>query len=316
MFKRLGALPLNLTQLAAFREVMLTGSVSAAAHNLNRTQPAISSSISSLEKELGLELFERRSGRLHPGPEAHYLMAEATEILTRVDNSKRTLKNLRDLQQGTISIVSMPGPSVFLLPDIIRHFVGLRRDIEVTLISRSSFQVFQLTSVQQFDLGLADVIMDDDTDSPLLHQEKYQFNCVCAVPAGSPLAARDTITATCLDGMPMAALRRAHPTNLATRAAFNTAGAWFNQRFEMQFYIPMFMLIEHGLACAIVDPMSAESYRIYRPENGGVVFKPFKPVVSGEIVLVTPAHRPASVLAKEFTNVVRQELTRIHALPE
>ena len=36
---------MNLKQLRAFREVMLTGSISEAARNLYRTQPAISSAI-------------------------------------------------------------------------------------------------------------------------------------------------------------------------------------------------------------------------------------------------------------------------------
>ena len=112
---------MNLTQLAAFREVMLTGSASAASRNLNRTQPGISAAIASLEEELGLKLFERRGGRLHAVPEAHYLLSEATEVLTRVENAKRTLTNLRDLQYGSIRIVSMPGPSVFLLPDCLLY---------------------------------------------------------------------------------------------------------------------------------------------------------------------------------------------------
>ena len=44
---------LNLKQLSAFREVMLTGSVSEAARNLYRTQPAISSMIAGLEENIG-----------------------------------------------------------------------------------------------------------------------------------------------------------------------------------------------------------------------------------------------------------------------
>ncbi len=302
---------MNLTQLSAFREVMLTGSLSAAARNLKKTQPAISASIASLERELGLELFERSSGRLHPVPEAHYLLTEASEILTRVDNSMRTLANMRDLQQGVIRIISMPGPSVFLLPNIVRRFVQDRDGIEVSLIARSSFQVFQLISVQQFDLGLADVLTDGVPDSPLIHQEPLQFCCVCAIPASDPLADRSVITAGDLDGRPLAALRREHPTNAQLRAIFEGAGAVFNQRFEMQYFIPMFNLIEHGLAYAIVDPMSAESYRIYRPRDPAVVFKPFKPAVYHRAALITPAHRPASNVAKEFIKVVRAELTEI-----
>ena len=302
---------MNLSQLAAFKEIMLTGSASAASRNLNRTQPAISAALSALEDELGLKLFERRGGRLHPVPEAHYLMAEATEILTRVENSKRTLSNLRDLQHGSIQIVSMPGPSVFLLPDIIRRFVEHRPDINVSLLARSSFQVFQLVSVQQFDLGLADIMPDIELTSPLIELEAFDMRCLCAIPAVDPLAQRDTISPADLDGRPIAALRREHPTNQRTRAAFETRGATFDQRFEMQYFIPMFNLVEAGLAYAIVDPMSAASYRIYTRRKPAIVFKPFEPIVTHDAAIITPAHRPTSRLATEFNAAVRSRLSAI-----
>ena len=128
---------MNLKQLAAFREVMLTGSVSEAARNLYRTQPAISSMIAGLEEDLGFELFSRRGGRLHPVPEAHYLFEEVTAILGRLDSTERIMKSIRDLEQGTLRIVSMPGPSVCLLPALISRFVGGRPGIKTSLITRS-----------------------------------------------------------------------------------------------------------------------------------------------------------------------------------
>ncbi|AZV80881.1 LysR family transcriptional regulator (plasmid) [Parasedimentitalea marina] len=65
---------MNFKQLTAFREVMLTGSISEAARNLLRTQPAISSLISGMEEEIGVKLFVRQGARVHPTPEAHYLL--------------------------------------------------------------------------------------------------------------------------------------------------------------------------------------------------------------------------------------------------
>ena len=51
---RNGKFVMNIRQLAAFREVMLTGSMSEAARNLNRTQPAVSAQIAGLEDQVGL----------------------------------------------------------------------------------------------------------------------------------------------------------------------------------------------------------------------------------------------------------------------
>lgn len=302
---------MNLKQLSAFREVMLTGSVSEAARNLYRTQPAISSMIASLEAEVGFELFSRRGGRLHPVPEAHYLFEEAKQILSRLDSTTQIMKSIRDLEQGTLKIVSMPGPSVFLLPDLISRFVGGRPGIKTALITRSSPQVQQLVSVQQYDVGLADMGFAGSTESPLVSHEIVRFECLCAMRADDPLAEKDTITATDLDSKPMATLYPDHPTYSQTKSAFEEMGAALNICFETQYFIPLFTFIERGLAYSVVDPLSAESYRIYRAADQRVVFRPFSPKVYLVASIMTPAHRSLSNLAQAFTAALRNEIRRI-----
>ena len=128
---------MKLNQMKAFREIMVTGSVSQAARNLHRTQPSISALISGLEDELGMPLFERRKGRLHPVPEAKYLLEETNAILNKLTLTERTMKSIRNIERGRIRIVVMPGPGVFFIPDLITRFLNERKKIKVELISRS-----------------------------------------------------------------------------------------------------------------------------------------------------------------------------------
>ena len=302
---------MNFKQLNAFREVMLAGSVSAAARNLHRTQPAISSQISSLEEEIGLKLFTRRDGRLHPVPEAHFLFAEATEILDRLNSSKQSLQSIRNLERGSIDIVSMPGPSVFLLPDLVSKFVCDREDIKVSLISRSSFQVRQLLSAQQYDVGLADMVDDKTIESSLVDHDMMQFQCLCALPHDDPLAAKQLINAEDLNGRPLATLYDDHPTHRQLRAIFDQQNLDFNRRFETQYFVPLLTFVERHLAYAVIDPLSVESYRIYRGDSGTLVFRPFAPSISFTVSIVTPSHRPLSNLAKTFVALMKREFQRI-----
>jgi DNA-binding transcriptional LysR family regulator len=302
---------LNLKQLNAFREVMLTGSVSEAARNLYRTQPAISSLIAGLEKDIGFKLFARRGGRLHPVPEAHYLFEEAGEIIGRLDVAERTIKSVRDLDRGTIRIASMAGPSVFMLPDLISRFVEGREQVQVSLITRSSIEVQQLVSVQQYDMGLADLGFVGTTRSPLVNHEVMRFECLCAMPAGDPLADQECVTAADLDGKPMATLHPDHPTFTDTKAAFAEMGARLNVCFETVYFIPMFTYLERGLAYAVVDPLSAESYKLFSGGEPRIVFRPFRPAIHLVASIMTPAHRPISNLAQSFHALLRDEVHRI-----
>lgn len=302
---------MNLKQLTAFREVMLTGSVSEAARNLNRTQPAISVQIAGLEDDVGLKLFERQGGRLRPVPEAHYLLEEATAIIDRLNAADRTMKSLRGLGEGTIQMVSMPGPSAFLLPDLIARFVQHREQVKVSLIARSSIQVQQLIAVQQYDVGLADVGFAGFDESPLVDHDILRLECLCAMPAGDELASKTVVTSRDLSGRPMATLYEEHPNFIQTRAAFVEMGAVFNPRFEAQYFIPLLTYVERGLAYAIADPMAASSYSLYKGEKAAIVFRPFAPAVYLVSSIMVPNHKPPSNLARAFIAELRAELRRL-----
>lgn len=302
---------MNLRQLKAFREVMITGSVSAAARNLNRSQPSISALIAELEGELGLSLFERRGGRLQPMSEAHLLLSEANQILARFETTRQILASVRDFNLGVIRIVSMPGPALFLLPELIARFVNKRDALQISLISKTSSEVQQLMVAQQYDIGFADVAMLATAPSPLVTQEVFAFNCVCAMRSDDPLARKRSISAADLDGKPMGVLFADHNSCRQTKAAFDIARSRFNQRFEMQYFVPMFSLIEKGLAYAIVDPLSAESYRLGQLGSQRLIFKPFKPSIKFECAILTPLHRPRSGASAAFQDALRNELRRI-----
>ena len=302
---------MNLKQLSAFREVMLTGSVTQAAHNLLRTQPAISAQIAGLEDEVGLKLFERQGGRLHPLPEAHYLLEEASAIIDRLKAADRTMKSIRDLHQGTIQMVSMPGPSAFLLPDLIAKFVERRDRVRVSLIARSSIQVQQLIAVQQYDVGLADVGFAGFDESPLVDHDILRLECVCAMPADDKLASKEVITASDLSGKPMATLYEDHPNFIQTKAAFAEMGADFNPRFDAQYFIPLLTYVERGLAYAIADPLAVRSYGLYKGSSAEIVFRRFVPAVYLVSSIMVPNHKPLSNLARAFIAELRSELRRL-----
>ena len=302
---------MNFKQLTAFREVMLTGSVSEAARNLYRTQPAISSLIAGLEKDIGVKLFVRQGARVHPNPEAHYLFDEANQILNQLETVKKTMESISDLESGVIRIVSIPGPAVFFLPDLISRFVDGKPKIQITVGSRTSIQAQRLIANQQFDVGLADFGSSVADDSRLVHHEIFNFKGLCAVHAEDPLAKKDVITASDLNARPMALPERTHPIHTSIRAAFNKVGASLDLRFETLSFLPMFTFVERGLACAIVDPFSAESYHLYKHGSRQILFRPFMPAVKIVTTIMSPTHRPLSNVAQAFHHELVTETNRI-----
>lgn len=301
---------LSIRQLQAFREVMRTGSISDAARALNRTQPAVSSMISSLEEELGMALFERQRGRLIKKPESHYFLEETEAVLQRLAQSTRTMQEIGNLQAGWLRIACMPASSQFMMPRLVAEFARDKPKVKVSLMMRASSVIEEWVASQQYDIGLA------ETPAPnrALAIETFHLGCVCALSADDPLAEKAVVTPEDLSGRPLATLQEDHPNLLETREAFASVGAEFNQRFELRNFQPALKLVEEQLCCCICDPMTAASYFDYQGPRRTLVFKPFTPRVVLSISILQPAQRPCSVLSSDFVEILRNELLRIDRL--
>ncbi|MCA1467605.1 LysR family transcriptional regulator [Bradyrhizobium sp. IC3195] len=85
---------LTLDQLRTFATVAECGSFRSAAARLSRVQSAISHAIANLEAELGVALFDRTGHRPVLTPEGQSLLANARDILLRVDAMRARARGL------------------------------------------------------------------------------------------------------------------------------------------------------------------------------------------------------------------------------
>ena len=302
---------LKVNQLMAFNEVMLTGSISAAARHLHRTQSSVSATIAGIEEELDMQLFERKGGRLHPVPEAQYLHNECGEILRRLETVSDNMHRMKSLQTGELHIASMPGPSVFFLPDLIaRHGID-QPDVRSTVVSRSSEGVYRLMSGQRYDVGLADYTPELSSEASLIDTEVFEFRCLCALPKTHPLRDKDVITLADLETVPLATLGREHAVFDEIASLFARAGSAPRIRYMTQYFLSLFSYVEQGLACAIVDPISAESHRLCKDGASKLHFKRLEPAVSFRLAVLTPRHRPRSRIARHFPSQLKMTLEAI-----
>lgn len=107
--------PLATHLLEAFVEVCRHGSVSAAARELGRTQPAVSYRIRQLEEQTGVELFERTGRKLQLTRRGELLLGEAESILGRLRALDDLLHGGDEEPRGRVTIGT--------LPTIARHYL-------------------------------------------------------------------------------------------------------------------------------------------------------------------------------------------------
>ncbi|MBM1817965.1 LysR family transcriptional regulator [Pseudosulfitobacter pseudonitzschiae] len=293
---------LTLRQLETFREVMRSGSISAASRTLLRTQPAVSTMIANIEKELGFSLFQRERGRLKPSPEAHYLLEETEEVLERMGRTVRTMAEFGTLDRGHLRIACHPAASSYFMPRVLAAFLDTRPNVKADLMMRASHVVEDLIASQQFDIGLAET----PSKRGSIKIEPFDPKCVIAISKSDPLADRDVITPADLDNYPMAMLFEGHTVTVATEKAFARSGKILNRRFVLRTFLPALELVSCNLCAAVVDRITASTSPV-----AGVVFREFKPTITSGIAILVPAHRPASVLTKVFNDHLREHLGQI-----
>lgn len=285
-------------QMSTLCEIMRTGSVSEAARNLGRTQPAVSHILARLEDEIGMPLFERRQGRLHPVPEAEYLYRQCRDILQTINDVKSTMRRIRDVEEGEIQIVSMPGPTVEFLPSLISQHLG-NRGVRAAVYSRSSQAVHRLIDAQQYDIGVADALPDALGAQTRL-ERRFRLRRVCAVAADHPLARKDVVGLKDISDYPLAALFPEHSTTRELSDQFSRIERVPDYRFLGQFFLPVLHYVRETRACAVVDPIAMGSWRRACGGDGSIAFRPFEPRLSFDVDILMPRMRPQSKLTDFF----------------
>ncbi len=105
----------------AFEAVMRLGSMTAAARELDSTQPAISQRVRALEEAVGIPLFERHGSRLHATAEGQRYYADIADAVRGVSAATRRLQSGALTRRRKLTIAAHFGMAhLWLLPLLSR----------------------------------------------------------------------------------------------------------------------------------------------------------------------------------------------------
>src|SRR5690348_6043070 len=141
---------------AAFRAVMLTGTVSAAADLLGRSQPAVSRLLVKLEEELGVTLLERRRGRVTPTSVAHLLIDEIERAYVSLESLRSFATRIAEGESSRVATAMMPALGVSFVPQLLAAFRKEWPQTKVLLNVWLSVKIEEWAASQQIDFGLAE----------------------------------------------------------------------------------------------------------------------------------------------------------------
>ncbi len=264
---------MNLEQLRGFVAVAELGHFTRASEKLHLAQPSLSRQISTLEQELGAELFHRARGNISLTAAGETLLPRARRMLTDADTIRDEMAELAGLQRGRVRLGATPTLCISLVAEVLRAFHDAHPGVELQLVEGGSNMLIDQLAAGAVDMALVTISEGRPVAgtalvrTPLLTEE-----LVVVSSADQPPIADSAIDLAHLAELPMVALAESYDLRDATDAAFRTAGLTPSLVVEGAEMDAVLRFVERGIGVAVVpatvpvDRPTLRSVRLTDPQ--------------------------------------------------
>lgn len=153
---------MEFNQIEAFINVAKFKSFSKAADSIFLSQPAISGHISSLEKELNVQVFNRTSREVFLTPAGESFLKYAIDILNTRDKAICNLVKFNERVSGKLRLSASTTPCNTILPSLIKDFHQQYPDVSYDVVEKSSDKIIEDIIKFNCEIGLVGKSVDDE----------------------------------------------------------------------------------------------------------------------------------------------------------
>lgn len=154
------------------------------------TQSTLSTQIKKLEDFLGVTLFDRSLKRVTPTPIGQEILQAARSIVEESERIRELAKHAQDPMARTIHLGVIPTLGPYYLPHALTLVHKKHPDLRLLLREEMTPQILQHLVDGKLDAGLLALPISDDS---LRVEPLFYEPFLAALPAGHPLAKRDTL---------------------------------------------------------------------------------------------------------------------------
>ncbi|MFC5386188.1 LysR family transcriptional regulator [Aquamicrobium segne] len=287
-------------QIEAFYQVMLTGSISKAAKNLGRTQPAVSMTISTLEDQLSTVLFDRHAGRITPRAEADVLFGQINPLMSQINDIRNQFGQLARVEVPRISIISSNNAGNHLVPAALAKIASQGQQLRLMIASSDAI-------ISEMENQLHDIALTDEgrievlTGSSLFEAEVFEIPVYAVCPKGL-LGNAGEVSIKSLTGMDISILYEENRTTHEIRTQLPPP------RVEFSAYFPMacFSALHGGVA--VVDSITCSTMQALTCNSLAVDYHPITDVRPARYYLIRSRYRQRSKVADQCYEALSKAL--------
>ncbi|SFC16131.1 DNA-binding transcriptional regulator, LysR family [Polaromonas sp. OV174] len=204
---------LSTSELNCFVTVAHSGSFARAATELGISQPALSKSISKLERGLAVRLFERSARGVTPTVFGEALLKRATASLAELRAASREIEILRGGEGGFVTVGAAPAVTADFVPDLIKSMAKSKLTSRMRVIEGLAEDLVEGVRSGTLDFAITTATGLGGSDDLLIrHLYEDDFVVCCGVEhrfsRSSKLTAQDLASALWVLAPPHGILRK------------------------------------------------------------------------------------------------------------
>lgn len=179
-------------QLRAFCYAAQTGSISKAASQLELSQPSISLQIQALERELGIQVFERRGPKIQLTPAGAVLLEIAQPLIDGIEHLGTEFHaRLGDADNGYLDIAAGESTLLYILPEVTKRFSDNYPHVTVRLHNVTGQDGMEKLRADEVEFAVGSMLdVPDDMD----YYPIFNYTPTLIAPPDHPLSRLDNIT--------------------------------------------------------------------------------------------------------------------------
>ncbi|UYQ76135.1 LysR family transcriptional regulator [Glutamicibacter sp. JL.03c] len=244
---------MNLEQLRGFITIAEVGHFTHAAELLHLAQPSLSRQISTLEQELGSELFHRARGNISLTAAGQALLPRARRMLADEETIRSEMADLAGLRRGRVRLGAPPTLCVSLVAEVLDAFHDRYPGVQLQIFEAGSHRLLEQLGGGELDLALivtSEHAVNDQhlQNLPLLEEELVVIDSLDRprLPETTELDLRT------LAPVPQLAFSHSYDLRASTMQAYKDAGFAPNIVVEGGEMDAVLRFVERGLGVAVV----------------------------------------------------------------
>jgi DNA-binding transcriptional LysR family regulator len=197
---------MNLRHLELIVAVCRAGGLSGAARQLQVSQPTLSKAISRVERELGVQLFDRSNGAARPTAVGEFVVERAEPLLHAAASLTREIEHHIRGESGRLTIGVGPATRVRPLPYVIRRVAGAFPGLRIETRQVEGPAVVRGVAEGRYDVAIG----NRDNAEPygdLIRIKLFDDRLAAVVRVGHSLVNHADVDAATLLAFPVASFR-------------------------------------------------------------------------------------------------------------